>query len=251
MPNVEEAVFDRVHDTQFMYRQLLDALARPGRIGSIAEPGCKLALPGSGLNMAAALAITLLDGEVGFAVCGCSCAGGEAVITELEDYIRRHTFSKTATVEDADYVFACGCLPDDDIHAVMEIVHRGSLTAPERGATLFMQVDFLAAADVDGSVGPAGEEAEGSIWPEPAVAASEGGAGLRPAEKGADGVWLLQGPGIRGSRRLTIGGMSQVWFDERAKANAEYPMGIDMILFTADGQLAALPRTTLIRKERA
>jgi alpha-D-ribose 1-methylphosphonate 5-triphosphate synthase subunit PhnH len=68
--------------------------------------------------------------------------------------------------------------------------------------------------------------------------------------QGAEGsFWTLTGPGIQDACTLSVQGLSKAWIVERAKLNAEYPLGIDMVLFTESGQLTALPRTTMMREE--
>ncbi|MFJ7933967.1 phosphonate C-P lyase system protein PhnH [Sporosarcina sp. NPDC096371] len=56
----------------------------------------------------------------------------------------------------------------------------------------------------------------------------------------------LQGPGIETSETVHITA-SQVWMGERAKANQEYPLGVDMIVIDQQSNLMCLPRTTMIR----
>jgi alpha-D-ribose 1-methylphosphonate 5-triphosphate synthase subunit PhnH len=59
------------------------------------------------------------------------------------------------------------------------------------------------------------------------------------------GPLRLEGPGIDGSRTLGVG-MESGWVDERARRNAEYPLGLDLYLVDAAGRLVGLPRTTRI-----
>lgn len=55
----------------------------------------------------------------------------------------------------------------------------------------------------------------------------------------------LAGPGIESARRLGCGGLHPDWIAAREEWNADFPLGVDLIL--VDGtKLTALPRTTRI-----
>lgn len=56
----------------------------------------------------------------------------------------------------------------------------------------------------------------------------------------------LEGPGIEYTESVEIDA-SEYWIDERAEANKEYPLGIDMILIDVRSNMMCLPRTTMIR----
>ncbi|MFK7691549.1 phosphonate C-P lyase system protein PhnH [Paenibacillus sp. HJGM_3] len=207
MPNVKERPFDRVHDTQFIYRQLLEALARPGQIGSIAAASARVEAASPLLATATCFALTLLDGEVGFAV------AMEAEKEALEAHIRRQTFSRIAALPEVDYVFASGGEAPERIEALLAQVKKGTLIRPEGGAILFVLV--------------------------------EGFESFEPGQS-PEACWTLSGPGIKDTCRLCVQGLSPVWMEQRALANAEYPMGVDLVLYTVSGELAALPRTTQV-----
>jgi alpha-D-ribose 1-methylphosphonate 5-triphosphate synthase subunit PhnH len=64
-----------------------------------------------------------------------------------------------------------------------------------------------------------------------------------------DGPLLLAGPGIETSSRLGLD-LDPSWAAERAKKNAEFPLGIDLILVDSRSRLAALPRTTIVTEGR-
>jgi len=68
-----------------------------------------------------------------------------------------------------------------------------------------------------------------------------GTAGLEAA-----GGLILSGPGIRGESRLTVL-REPSWIESRNRKNREYPLGVDLLLISGKGLLAALPRTTQIR----
>jgi len=60
-----------------------------------------------------------------------------------------------------------------------------------------------------------------------------------------NGNLALAGPGIEGETTIRIGRAGE-WLGARQQKNKEYPLGIDVILITDDGRLAAIPRTTKI-----
>lgn len=55
----------------------------------------------------------------------------------------------------------------------------------------------------------------------------------------------LSGPGVKSVNRFTIGGVEAAFWQARSALAPLYPLGLDMI-FCANGQIAALPRTTLV-----
>ncbi|MCX7655602.1 MAG: phosphonate C-P lyase system protein PhnH [Treponemataceae bacterium] len=59
--------------------------------------------------------------------------------------------------------------------------------------------------------------------------------------------WTLQGPGIKNSVVCDIT-LTPEWEICRARRNAEYPCGIDMLMVSPDNRLVAIPRTTVITK---
>jgi alpha-D-ribose 1-methylphosphonate 5-triphosphate synthase subunit PhnH len=61
------------------------------------------------------------------------------------------------------------------------------------------------------------------------------------------GTLLLSGPGIESAARLAVG-PDRCWVEARAAKNAEFPLGVDLILVDSRFALAALPRTTVIRE---
>ncbi|QHT62932.1 phosphonate C-P lyase system protein PhnH [Paenibacillus lycopersici] len=197
--------FSIVHDTQTIYRLLLNLMSRPGEVGQAVSSASKIGvLPGAG-DMALALAFTLLDSEVGY------CVDIDS-LPELAANIRLRTLSRPVSAESADYIFADGaCAPGEWASRL----RKGTLSEPETGATVILQIDSL----------------------EPGLAVAQ-----------ADALTLtLAGPGIRDAAHLQVGGLDRRWLTARDGWNEEYPTGVDMILFTAGGQLAALPRTTQVK----
>lgn len=125
-----EPAFDKVFDTQRIYRSMLDAIARPGKICTL--PGLELRPPASLGSFAAGMAFTLLDSETSFTVVQDS--------GECQEYIRLNTGSEAVPVESAEFIFAQGGSDWAEISGI----NRGSLLSPEEGSTLVLMVERLA-----------------------------------------------------------------------------------------------------------
>ena len=57
----------------------------------------------------------------------------------------------------------------------------------------------------------------------------------------------LSGPGVKGESFLTVGGLTESAIDAWIRTNSHFPSGIDVWLTTESGQVAGIPRSTLIR----
>lgn len=204
MATDKTAVFDRVHDAGRLFRELLQAFARPGDVRTIAAQAGKIEAPNASVRMVQALAYTLLDGEVLFSV-QLPYANG------LAHDIQTYTFAGQTEPDQADYIFADG---RTDVAMWSGTIRKGSLVSPERSGTVVLEVDELT------------EEIPVS---------------------GSDLVLLrLSGPGIETEKQIGVGGLAAFWLRTRERWNAEYPMGVDMVLFTRSGQIVGLPRTTKV-----
>jgi alpha-D-ribose 1-methylphosphonate 5-triphosphate synthase subunit PhnH len=123
---------DLVHDAQGAFRALLQAMARPGTRQRIA---CSLAPPAPLTTVLAAVALTLLDHETSFALCG---AGNLAA---AHRYIAFHTGAKRSPeLGPAAFVLAAGAahLPN------LEQLAQGTPEYPDRSATLLPALDEAA-----------------------------------------------------------------------------------------------------------
>lgn len=92
--------------------------------------------------------------------------------------------------------------------ALWRRLERGSDEAPQHGATLLLEVPLL--------------EAEGPL--------------------------SLSGPGIDGTQRLGVAGVERAIWRARQDEQAQYPLGVDLLL-CSDDLLAGLPRSTHLRLE--
>lgn len=122
--------FDKVFDTQRIYRLTLDAMARPGKVNAL--PALRLNPPAGLSQAAAAVALTLLDSETGF----CVLPSDQAV----KDYLMIHTGAAFYPLHSAEFIVISGRESNPQLGEVC----CGTLLAPEKGATLIMMVDSLA-----------------------------------------------------------------------------------------------------------
>lgn len=126
-----EPAFDRVYDTQKIYRQMLDAMARPGKICPL--PELNLTSVAGLSKFATGMVFTLLDSDTSI-----------AVIPQNEvwlDYFHLNTGAKVTTPAQAEFIIVNG---RDECKQILEI-NRGSLLSPETGSTVIIMVDRVAA----------------------------------------------------------------------------------------------------------
>ena len=122
---------------------------------------------------------------------------------------RRLLLATMASADQARFVLLDGRQPPD---AAWQPT-LGTLESPELGATLVLTVDALAGTSV--------EPAESVVR-------------LR-----------LQGPGIPGTRLVSVTGLDLRWLARRAVWVGAFPLGVDLVL-AAPHALVALPRTTRV-----
>lgn len=134
---------DMVHDMQRLNRIVVDAMAKPGTIGQLADIAGKLAdiadklgrdRPCSG--SAVALALLLLDAEVGFHVCSARQA-------EMTEWLRRFTYAKASTAAEADYIWIAADAGGRDREETLRLAKRGTLENPHLSATIIMEAHSL------------------------------------------------------------------------------------------------------------
>ncbi len=199
------ATYDPVFDAQKHYRALLQCTARPGSIGQLDDVA--LDIPPK-LNRASTfLARTLLSADTTFYI----SEGDESAV----DFLRRETLARPAVAEQADFLF----LPNPARIEEIDRARTGTLTFPEQGATMVLQVEGLSPAPMPGA--------------------------LR---------LTLAGPGIETQTVVFVSGAADAIFESLKKRNAEFPLGIDTYLtcdsLSAGPCVLALPRTTRVAWER-
>ena len=125
-----ESAFDQVFTSQQIYRLLLEAMARPGRI--LALPKLEIDPPEGLSRSIAGLAFTLIDQETTFAVLPDHPSWSR--------YLYLNTGSRSAELSRAEFIIMDGSV---DLPSLME-VNRGDLLFPDRGATLMIMVSMSA-----------------------------------------------------------------------------------------------------------
>jgi len=60
-------------------------------------------------------------------------------------------------------------------------------------------------------------------------------------------VLTLSGPGVDGERRLAVAGMGTALLEALVTINAEFPLGIDLVLTDPTGRIACIPRSSRVR----
>ncbi len=201
-----------VYHTQQVFRALTQAMSEPGRI-TLIPPLTALDLQAGLSPYLASIALTLLDGQVNFAV-----AGAEKEV--VAEGLRILSFANRARKwRDAEYIFVQKPVDRNEIEAMMTDVSCGTLEEPQQGTFFSVQVHHIY---------------EGTGEKEPA----RSGTRLR-----------LGGPGILGSRVLIIEELDEEWLIHRNRLVRNYPMGIDMMLIDEMGLTIGLPRSITINHE--
>ena len=111
--------FDAVFDSQKVYRLVLEAMSNPGRVVRLNE------------YTILSVAMTLLDNEVSFCVCGNPA---------LSEEIATLTLAKREALETADFIFVCN---PDELKNAIERAKCGTLADPHKSATVIIQGNGL------------------------------------------------------------------------------------------------------------
>jgi alpha-D-ribose 1-methylphosphonate 5-triphosphate synthase subunit PhnH len=121
--------------SQSTFRQILDCMARPGKVNSF-EP-----FPASGGGSEAkvspyllGLGYTLLDVEVGFYV-----FQQDESLTALAGALEFQTSSQVCSLAEADFIFMTGA----DEPESLANVKCGNLDYPDSGATVIIRIDYV------------------------------------------------------------------------------------------------------------
>lgn len=133
--------FDFVHDTQYVFRKLLDAEAHPFKTYSID----KVVGGFESNSVMCALGCTLLDNETSFYVE--KDAKLAAVFTDL-------TLSRQASVSDADYIFLSSQLNYETVKALFEKAKKGTLADPQLSASFIICCDSISGSCMARFKGP-------------------------------------------------------------------------------------------------
>jgi len=195
MSTTLESAFDQVFTSQQIYRLLLDAMARPGRV--VALPKLRISPPEGLSRPMAGLVFTLLDQETAFAVLPDH--------QPWSSYLCLNTGSRQAAVSEAEFIIIDGRI---DLPELLE-VNRGNLLFPDRGATLMVMVSAV-------------------------------------GDEGADTRLTLEGPGIPGTRALSLCGLHPGNLERVQTLNREFPLGVDLVITDHRNALVCIPRSCTI-----
>ncbi|MGE4273487.1 MAG: phosphonate C-P lyase system protein PhnH [Desulfitobacterium sp.] len=200
---------DFVHDIQAVYRETIDAMARPGSLHSIQEQAEKVEIACGCLKATVLLALMLLDTEVRFKV----VSEQEAELTKI---LNQLTYAKATAAEAAQFILITVDAEAAEVEQALQAAYVGSLLNPHHSATVIFEVKGLS---TEPTTDGAGEQ------------------GL-----------ILSGPGIQRESFICVRTPLN-WIELRAQKNKEYPLGIDFIFVDPDHRMFALPRTTKIQKQ--
>lgn len=194
LSQVSAGFADPVHDAQTAFRAVLEALSRPGRRVAIGQPVRDLALSPA----MAHLLLTLTDDD--------TAVWWQQSDRAAADWLRFHTGASLAgTPADAAFAVltsAAGMPP-------LAAFAAGSVEAPERSATLLLEVASLDA-------GPAVE------W---------------------------RGPGILGMQTVRIAGLPDDFWAQWHANHASFPQGVDIVFTCAGVALGLPRTTRVRRLE--
>lgn len=195
----EAKPYSQVFDGQKHFRTLLQCTARPGMIGQLDD--VTLDVPPQLNRATALLALALFTGDISYYL--------DPVETPAGNFIQRETAAKPASAETADFLV----FTDSNRLEGIRQARLGSLSYPDLGATVVMQVAAISPAPTPGS--------------------------LR---------LTLTGPGIETETVVYVLGAPQAFFEALRERNAEFPLGIHSFLtcdsLSAGPCVLALPRTT-------
>jgi len=184
-------------------------------LDSMARPGKINVLPRlelttpQGIHATGALVgFALLNSDVSFYVDGPSAE-------DVSLYLLVNTSARPAEAEEADYVYLDGTAAA----GILYQLKTGTLPYPENSATVIA------------AVGALGETAE-------ATGEAAGETGL---------VLTLSGPGVDGERQLQVAGLNVALLEALVTINAEFPLGIDVVLTDPAGRIACIPRSSRIK----
>ncbi|GAA6490255.1 hypothetical protein K270103H11_28220 [Gordonibacter urolithinfaciens] len=195
-----------LHRAQRAFRSVLGAFARPGTVQSIELAPGNPARPAA-LDAALEAATRLfVDQAVTFCV-----ADSETDATTA--YLTSETHARRAPLRDADFVVVPARADAQTAREAVAEACRGTLTSPEKGATVLMGCARLAEVSEDGQVA------------EPAVH-----------------VVALRGPGVERENRFAVDRAD--WLRARDARGDEFPCGIEIVLVDPDGRVVAVPRSS-------
>lgn len=126
---------------------------------------------------------------------------------EIETYLLLNTGVNFSEVEKANFII---CNQNVSVE-VIENANEGDPIYPEQSAFIVLQVEEISNAKLNNSI-----------------------------------ELVLEGPGIEKTQNLYITGAKKQVLDTIWEKNSEYPLGVELILCAANGQIASIPRSSKI-----
>lgn len=140
MTTINEQEFDLIFDCQKVFKEIMNALARPGKVYSIKDSSRKLKGEHKALTAAA---LTLMDNRCRY------FAKGEK---EWEEEIRERTLAVQTEAEDADFWLITG--QEAGCYEILEKAKCGTLPAPHKAALIFVELESLTGGEEMWMEGP-------------------------------------------------------------------------------------------------
>lgn len=203
------------HVLQRAFRNIMNALARPGRLGVVEalRTGDKEENP---LPVYFEVVVkTLVDQAVTFAVSG-------SKEMQATQWVTLNTHSHPTELEQADFILIPDVAHSFACRDAILKAFEGTLIAPEKGATVVIHCGLLAGDSIPGTADDLGV--------------------LDPDKKAYRVV--VSGPGIKETHTFFVD--RNDWIEARRDRGDEYPCGIDLILVDVEGHVVGIPRTTKI-----
>lgn len=145
---------DYVHDTQQVFRKLLNSMSRPGTIIDLDVQSCVEGnLPCSQAMWLSIL--TLLDSEVTFHLIPSDNA-------EMMERVTAYTLAKPASAEEADFIIVLHASEEAEVIKAMGQCKIGSLPDPQISATWLIETEYLSEGTETLLIGP-GIESEAML----------------------------------------------------------------------------------------
>ncbi|NRG45021.1 phosphonate C-P lyase system protein PhnH [Bacillus sp. CRN 9] len=127
---------DIVHDTQFVFRKILDSMARPGTVANVTGVASRIDTQLNCFHSTFLCALTLLDSEVTFHVLP---TGNSNLIDKISQY----TLSKHVSVSEADFIIASKECSEQEAADAIRQAKQGTLIDPNRSSTIILEVESL------------------------------------------------------------------------------------------------------------
>lgn len=191
-----------IHLCQNIFKTLTMALSFPGSIRQLSPRN----IPNVDVDYSYVLhpLLALLDLETTHTVYSSNSKLKKAV----SNYLEANTNSSLSDPEEADFIL---CL-DPSLRSIFASIKRGTLAAPNTGASVIYHVNKLSSTD----------------------------------ENNCNIALTLKGPGVKDAIHLAIGGLKREEPTLWQASRRDYPLGIDLFLVSTSGEIVGIPRSVSI-----